>query len=245
MRNRLFVFKNKSLGITVSYSHFSPTFEQMSSLRFYTKEEERANVLSHGIGLMLGITGSYYLLSFAFSNGSKWALLSVILYLAGMLLSYFTSTCYHACRHINRREIWRKWDHSAIYMHIAGTYAPFTLLVLRDVGLWGWSLFAINSLAAITGTMLSFRKLKEHSHLETICFIGMGCSILIAFKPLVDTLSLSGRMNSLYWLIAGGVSYIAGAIFYSWKAKKYMHTVFHVFVVIGSICHMIAVYLIL
>ncbi|MCC8132644.1 MAG: hemolysin III family protein [Tannerellaceae bacterium] len=217
----------------------------MSSSKFYTREEERANVLSHALGLAIGITGSYFLLSFAIRSGSTWAMASVTLYLAGMLFSYFTSTCYHACTREKRRETWRKLDHSAIYMHIAGTYAPFTLLVLRDVSGWGWSLFAVNTLAAITGTILSFRKLKDHSHLETICFIGMGCSILTAFRPLVGQLSLAGQIASLYWLVAGGISYIIGALFYSWKNRRYMHTVFHVFVVLGSICHMWAIYLIL
>lgn len=213
--------------------------------RTYTKEEEIANTVSHGLGILMGIIAGYILLSAAIANGSGWAVGSVIAYLFGMLASYVTSTFYHGCVNEKRKKFLRKCDHAAIYLHIAGTYAPFTLLVLRNEDLWGWLLFVFIYLAAITGLYLSFKKLKEHSHLETICFVLMGGAILVAFKPLYDSLSAAGQLSSLYWLIAGGVAYIAGALFYSWAKKKYMHTVFHLFVLIGSICHIIAIYIIL
>lgn len=213
--------------------------------RQYTEKEELANTLSHAIGVLIGIVAGYILLDVAIKSADAWAIGSVAVYLFGMLFSYLTSTFYHGCKNPDRKAILRKFDHSAIYFHIAGTYTPFTLVVLRNVGLWGWSLFTFIWLAALCGTIMSFRKLKTHSHLETICFVVMGCSILIAFKPLVETLSLTGRTDALYWLIAGGVSYIVGALFYSWTKKRYMHTVFHLFVLGGSICHIIAIYTIL
>ena len=100
-------------------------------------------------------------------------------------------------------------------------------------------------MAAIVGVYASFKKLKSHSHLETVCYVLMGGSILVAFKPLIDILSASGQLSALYWLVAGGVSYVVGALFYSWTKRVYMHTVFHLFVLGGSICHIMAIYTIL
>ncbi|MDR1882346.1 MAG: hemolysin III family protein [Prevotella sp.] len=217
----------------------------MGASKFYTKEEEVANTVSHAAGVLLGIIGGYILLATAADNGNGWGLGCVIAYLSGMMASYITSTWYHGCTRDKRKNMLRKCDHAAIYLHIAGTYVPFTLLILRDEGAWGWSLFVFIWLAAIAGLILSFAKLKSHSNLETVCFVLMGGAILVAFKPLVDVLSADGRIAALYWLVAGGISYVVGALFYSWTRKKYMHTVFHLFVLGGSICHIIAIYLIL
>lgn len=213
--------------------------------RKYSEREELANTLSHGIGVLLGVVAGYILLNKAFESSNGWVIGSVFVYLFGMLFSYITSTCYHGCPEGNRKALLRKFDHSAIYFHIAGTYTPFTLIVLRNAGAWGWSLLVFIWLAAICGTIFSFRKLKAHSHFETFCFVIMGGAILVAFKPLWDNLVLIDRIDSLYWLIAGGVSYIVGALFYSWTKREYMHTVFHLFVLGGSICHIVAIYIVL
>ena len=109
---------------------------------------------------------------------------------------------------------------------------------MRDQGYWGWSIFIFIWLCAIIGTIMSFVNLKDHSNLETIAFVGMGLLVLIAFKPLINALSTA----AFVWIVAEGVSYITGAIFYSFNKKKYMHTVFHFFVLVGSICHIIAVW---
>lgn len=217
----------------------------MTISKFYSKEEEIANTISHALGILLGIVGGYILLITAIKSGSGWAIGSVLAYLFGMLSSYITSTFYHGSKNGNKKAILRKCDHGAIYLHIAGTYIPFILLILRDEGAWGWSLFAFITLAAMAGVILSFTNLKDHSNLETICFVLMGCAILSAFKPLCEILSETGRIDALYWLIAGGISYIVGALFYSWTKRKFMHTVFHLFVLGGSVCHMIAIYIIL
>lgn len=217
----------------------------MERSRFYSNEEEIANAVTHALGILLGVVGGYILLAAAMKSGSGWAVGSVIAYLFGMLASYISSTCYHGCTNTKRKGLLRKFDHAAIYLHIAGTYIPFTLIVLRGEGAWGWSLFAFICLAAISGLILSFVKLKDHSNLETVCYVVMGCAILIAIKPLIDVLSQEGKISALYWLIGGGVSYIVGALFYSWTKKKYMHTVFHLFVLGGSVCHIIAIYKIL
>ena len=111
----------------------------------------------------------------------------------------------------------RHWDHAAIYWHIAGSYSPLTLIALRTQGYWGWSLFIFVWACAIAGTIISFVRLKEHSNIETFCYIGMGLSVLVAFKPLIDSVSTA----AVVWIIAEGVSYITGAIFYSFNKKRY------------------------
>lgn len=171
--------------------------------------------------------------------GNPWATAGVVLYLSGMMCSYIASTAYHALpRRNKRKETLRKWDHAAIYWHIAGSYSPLTLTALRNEGFWGWGLFCFIWLCAIAGTVMSFRKLKEHSNFETLCFIGMGLSVLIAFKPLIDNVSTA----AVTWIVAEGVCYITGAAFYSLNKKRYMHSVFHFFVLAGSVCHIIAVW---
>jgi len=217
----------------------------------YTKKEEIWNASSHGGGILLGVVMGIIFLVWCFRSDNNWARVGVILYLFGMLGSYIASTLYHALPAYERynpggllghRSKWkerlRKWDHAAIYWHIAGSYSPLTLIALREQGYWGWSLFSFVWLCAIAGTIVSFVHLKEHSNLETFCFVGMGLSVLVAFKPLMDSVSAA----AVIWLIAEGVSYITGAVFYSLNKKKYMHSVFHFFVLAGSVCHIIAVW---
>lgn len=211
----------------------------------YSRGEELANTLSHAGGIILGvIAGIILIYKAAIGNTPYWAVACVSIYLAGMLSSYLCSTWYHASRPGARKELLRKFDHGAIYLHIAGTYTPFTLLVMRHAGAWGWSIFAFVWLSAIVGFILSFTRLKEHSNLETICYVAMGGSILVAMKPLLDCLSVIHATASFWWLIGGGAAYIVGAAFYSLR-KPYMHSVFHLFVLLGSIGHIIAIWMIL
>lgn len=211
----------------------------------YTPLEERINTLSHALGIALGVVSGCFLLHKAAHNPDPFAVACVVVYLAGMLLSYITSTWYHGSRPGKTKEALRTLDHAAIYVHIAATYTPFTLLVMRDSGMWGWGIFAFVWLIAIIGLILCFTNLKEHSNLETASFIGMGCTVLIAIKPLMDSLSAMNAMPAFWWLIGGGVSYITGALFYSRPRVKYMHCTFHIFCLGGSICHIIGIWFIL
>ena len=196
-------------------------------------------VASHGGGILMGVVFGIIFLIWCFQSDNNWARWAVILYLFGMLGSYVASTLYHSMKHHSKwKERLRKWDHAAIYWHIAGSYSPLTLVALRDQGYWGWSLFIFVWACAIAGTIVSFIHLKEHSNLETFCFIGMGLSVLVAFKPLLDSVSAA----AVSWIIAEGVCYITGAVFYSLNKMKYMHSVFHFFVLAGSVCHIIAVW---
>ena len=229
----------------------------------YTHKEELWNSWSHAGGIIMGVLFGTVFVWMTFEGENAWARLGVCLYLFGMLASYVASTVYHALPIyerrrgqglVGRRSKWkerlRKWDHAAIYWHIAGSYSPLTLVALlrqsNDFSLftfhfslnWGWLLFSFVWLCAIAGTIVSFVRLKEHSNLETFCFVGMGLSVLVALKPLIDSVSTA----AVVWIVAEGVSYITGAVFYSLNKKRYMHSVFHFFVLIGSLCHIIAVW---
>lgn len=204
----------------------------------YTKKEEIINSSSHGAGILLGLVVGGLFLHWVYRLGDGWAEFGVWLYLFGMLSSYVASTVYHAIPGKRKaKEVLRKWDHAAIYWHIAGSYSPITLIALRQQGAWGWALFIFMWACAIVGTVMSFNKLKEHSNLETTCFVLMGLSGLVALKPLIDTIPVS-----MIWIVAEGVCYITGAIFYTRHKRPYMHSVFHFFVLAGSVCHIIAVW---
>jgi Predicted membrane protein, hemolysin III homolog len=205
----------------------------------YTKKEEIWNASSHGGGIALGVVFGVIFLVWVFRSDSNWARVGVILYLFGMLGSYLASTLYHSMKHHSKwKERLREVGPCCHLLAYRGSYSPLTLTALREQGYWGWSLFVFVWSCAIAGTIVSFIRLKEHSNLETFCFIGMGLSVLVAFKPLMDSVSSA----AVIWLIAEGVSYITGAVFYSLNKKKYMHSVFHFFVLAGSVCHIIAVW---
>lgn len=206
---------------------------------YYSHREELWNSLSHAAGILLGVVFGVIFLVWCGRHDNAWATFGVSLYLVGMLLSYVTSTVYHA---LSARSVWkerlRRWDHAAIYWHIAGSYSPITLIALRHQGLWGWGLFAFVWVCAIAGTAVSLRHIKRHSNLETLTFIGMGLCVLVAFKPLMESVSAT----AVAWIVAEGVMYITGAAFYTLHRRKYMHSVFHFFVLAGSVCHIIAVW---
>ena len=206
----------------------------------YTVEEERWNAISHLVGIVGGVIVSAVFITRVIANGGDgWDLASVLLYMFGMLSSYTFSTLYHACPPDNKwRRKLRKLDHAAIYWHIAGSYSPITLIAMRDTGYWGWGIFIFCWLCAIVGTSLSLYSLKKHNILETVCYVLMGLTILVATKQFYDAVALPVFL----WVVGEGVAYITGAVFYSFHKVKYIHTVFHFFVLLGTICHMIAVW---
>jgi len=206
-----------------------------------TQGEEIANAASHAVGIFLGIGAGIWLLLKALYYSDLWALSSVSIYIVCMLFSYTTSTLYHACREGKRKITLRKFDHVAIYFHIAGTYTFFTLTILRNTAFWGWTLFFIVWIIAFAGSYISFKGKGMGKRIETICYVAMGLVICVAFKPIVDTLHSINALNVLWYIIAGGVSYILGAIFYSFKKIPYIHLVFHLFVIGGSFFHILAI----
>jgi len=203
--------------------------------------EEIANAATHGFGILLGVTAGIWLLQKAFCYGDGWAVSSVSIYIVCMLFSYITSTLYHAGRAGKRKATLRKFDHVAIYFHIAGTYTFFTLTILRNAAFWGWALFGVAWLAAFAGSYISFKGKGMGNRIETICYVAMGLVVCVAFKPLFDTLHLLQELHVLWYIIAGGISYIVGALLYSFKKIPYIHSVFHLFVLGGSFFHILAI----
>ena len=188
---------------------------------------------------MLGVVIGIVFTVWCTRSGNPWATAGVSLYLFGMIASYAASTIYHALSAWSKwKERLRRWDHAAIYWHIAGSYSPITLIAMREEGYWGWTFFTLIWAAAIAGTVISFARLKGHSNVETLCFVAMGMSVLVAFKPLLDCVDTA----AVVWIVAEGVSYVTGAVFYSINKRRFMHTVFHFFVLLGSVCHIIAVW---
>lgn len=213
------------------------------SEKIYIKGEERLNVATHAFGILGGLVVSALFLHETITKGADAiALMSVLLYVFGMLSSYVFSTSYHACKAGTPwRYRLRKLDHSAIYWHIAGSYSPLVLIAMRDVGYWGWGIFVFCWLCAIVGTSISLVSLKKHNRIETVCFVLMGLTILVATKQFYNAVPLSVFL----WVIGEGIAYITGAVLYSLHKLKYAHAIFHFFVLLGTACHMMAIWKVL
>lgn len=208
----------------------------------YSHKEEIANVISHFIGaIMFFVVCSCFILN-ACKSGDFLSILSLFLYFFGVFASYLASTLYHSCPAHNEdsKLLLRKFDHAAIYWHIAGSYSPITLIALYKFGEVGWAvaIFSLVYVSAIIGTLLTFRKMKSHSNLKTLCYVIMGLSILIAFKPFYESVGIKVVMLVVF----EGISYIIGAVLYSFKKIKYIHSVFHIFVILGDVFHALAVW---
>lgn len=197
--------------------------------------EEIANTVTHGIGLLLSVAGFVVLLVFAILRGTAWHVVACSIYGATLICLYSASTLYHAAVSARLKRALRIFDHSAIYLLIAGTYTPFLLLNLR--GPWGWSLFGAIWGLALAGILFKFWFVGHWEHLSTAIYVLMGWLALIATKPVLAHVP----STTLLWLLAGGLFYSGGVIFYVWKRLPYSHAVWHVFVLAGSTCHYFAV----
>ena len=202
--------------------------------KFYSPLEERINVVSHTIGFILSFIALIFLIDK--SLDSIWRLVSFFVFGVSLMILYAASSLYHASKDEEIRKKRRVWDHSAIYVLIAGTYTPFTLVTMH--GKTGWILFAVNWSMALGGIILKLFFTGRFGILSTIFYLVMGWSVVFAINPLMDALSSEG----LFWLGAGGVAYTLGAILYSIKGLTYTHALFHILVLIGSFCHFVAIY---
>lgn len=197
--------------------------------------EELANTITHGIGLVLSLAGFVVLLVLAILRGNAWHIVACSIYGATLVCLYAASTLYHAAVSPRLKRVLRILDHSAIYLLIAGTYTPFLLLNLR--GPWGWSLFGVIWGLAFAGILFKFWFVDHFDYLSTAVYIAMGWLVIVAAKPVLAHVPAV----TLVWLLAGGLLYSAGVIFYVWKRLPFSHAVWHLFVLAGSTCHYFAV----
>jgi hemolysin III len=198
--------------------------------------EEKLNAVTHGVGASLAFAGLILLIVSSYFHGSIWHLVSFSIYGSSLVLLYLASTLYHSFTEEKLKYIFKIIDHAAIYLLIAGTYTPFTLVILH--GMLGWTIFGIIWGLALLGVVLQIFFVKRFKVLSTICYIAMGWLMLICIKPLVAVLPAMG----LFWLIAGGLLYTVGTLFYLYRWFPYNHAVWHLFVLAGSAAHFITVY---
>ncbi|KGL59320.1 hemolysin III family protein [Polaribacter sp. Hel1_33_49] len=202
----------------------------------YSDSEEQLNVWSHGLGLITSLIAVPFLILKAFSYSDFWDISSFIIYGFSLVILYAASTFYHAAKNPKTRRKLNIFDHAAIYVLIAGSYTPFCLVAL-DSNL-GWYMFIAVWVFALTGIILKLFFTGRFDKISTAMYLLMGWQVIIFIKPLMQSLSAEG----FQFLIAGGVFYSIGAILYSIKKMPYNHATFHVFVLLGSISHFIAIY---
>lgn len=197
----------------------------------YTLGEEIFNSVTHGVGTLLSIAGCAVLITLCALNKGAMEVISASIYGASLIILYAMSTLYHALTNRTAKKVFRILDHSTIFLLIAGTYTPLTLCCLK--GALGWTVFGLIWGAAILGIVLTSVNLDKFRKISTICYIFMGWGIIIAIKPLCQSISVF----SLLMLIGGGLLYSLGVIFYVKKNCKYMHSIWHIFVIGGSVLH--------
>ena len=197
--------------------------------------EEVANALTHGLGAAAALAAGAVLITLVALHGDGWQLAGTIVFCVALLLLYVASTLYHAIPHPVAKARLKVFDHCAIYVLIAGTYTPFTLIGLR--GAWGWSLFAVIWTLAVAGVVFKLFFTGRFKLVSTLIYIAMGWLVLVAIVPMTRALDAW----ALGWLFAGGLAYTAGTFFYMSRRIPYAHTIWHAFVIGGSTCHFLAV----
>lgn len=223
------LYKNQSLR--------EEEFSVMANTHIYSRKEEIVNAFTHGIGVIFSIVALVMLIIFSAQQGSAWHVVTTTVYGSSMLLLYMSSTLVHSFPEGKVKDLFEIFDHSAIYIFIAGTYTPIMLLVVR--GAMGWTLLGIVWGVAAVGVVFKAFFVKRFLYLSTVLYIAMGWLIILAWGPLSSSLPLEG----LQLLITGGLLYTFGAVFYVWRAFPYHHAVWHIFVLAGSATHFFAVLL--
>jgi hemolysin III len=208
-----------------------------SEAQSYSLGEEIANAFTHGLGVVLSIAALVLLVMSAGRTDDSFRMASSIAFGSSLVFLYLASTLYHGLTSLEAKRTFKVFDHAGIYLLIAGSYTPFTLVTLR--GPVGWTLFGIVWVLAITGIVTEVLWVHRPRWLSALVFIGMGWIAIFAVKPLAAALPQGG----LWLLVGGGLSYTAGTIFYLLKSVPYMHAVWHLWVIGGSVCHVLAVLL--
>lgn len=201
----------------------------------YSEKEERLNIITHAFGLVLSGLSFPFLILKAMRFDGFWKPASFIIYGLSLLILYSASTFYHAAKNPKARRRLNIFDHAAIYILIAGTYTPFTIITLE--GSTGWIIFGLTWIFALIGVVLKLFFTGRFDKLSTIMYVLMGWQVVFAINPLLENLATEG----LQLLFAGGIFYTIGAILYSIKKIPYNHVIFHVFVLLGSVSHFLSV----
>lgn len=199
--------------------------------------DEWVNTLTHGFGLLLSLLGFFFLVLPSLNNNEPWKLFSFVIYGASLVLLYSSSTIYHYLKTEKLKKLFRKVDHCAIFLLIAGSYTPFTLIPLK--GIYGWMLFGTIWSLAFLGIFLKAFYIHRFKKFTTCLYLLMGWLVIIAIEPLMNNFPYEG----LVWLLVGGVSYTIGVYFFVLDKRKYYHAVWHVFVLGGSACQYFAILL--
>ena len=197
--------------------------------------EELWNAITHGLGAILSVAGGAVLITLAALNGTEWQLISAIVFTMALMLLYTASTLYHSIPHTSAKQKLKVFDHCAIYILIAGSYTPFTLIGLREHG--GWWLFGIIWILALAGVIFKLFYTGRFELISTLIYIGMGWLAVFAIKPMLQHIDSA----TLIWLFTGGFFYTLGTIFYMSKKIRYTHAIWHVFVMLGSASHFVAI----
>lgn len=205
--------------------------------REQTTGEEIANSVTHGLGLAAALVSIPFLLQHAARVGDVSFIVGASIFAATVIVLYLASTLYHALPPGTAKKVFRAIEHSAIFLLIAGTYTPFTLGVLN--GSWGWTIFGIIWGLTLLGIALKIAFKGAHGFIYVALYLLMGWTIVVAIKPMLELVPTAG----LLWILAGGLAYTVGVLFYVFDARlKFGHTIWHLFVIAGTTCHYFAVY---
>ena len=197
----------------------------------YTPTEEIFHGITHGIGAALSIAGLVILVVLAVQMGDVWRIVSFSIYGGSLTLLYLASTLYHSFQDERLKQFFRHFDHLSIFLLIAGTYTPVTLISLR--GAWGWTLFALIWGFAVSGIVYELLFLGRYKWITMSIYLGMGWLAVVAIKPMLTMVP----RGLFWWLLAGGLCYTGGVFFYARKKMRYHHVLWHLFVLFGSACH--------
>ena len=203
--------------------------------REYSAGEEIAHTITHGLGFLLSIAGLSILVVFASLNGNAWHIAGCSIYGGTLVFLFTASTLYHSLPHSRAKRVFRFLDHSAIYLLIAGTYTPFTLVNLR--GGWGWTLFGLVWGLALFGIVLQVASKGRTNAASLALYLTLGWLAIVGIKPLFESVEAGG----LWLMFLGGMAFTGGVVFYAWRRLRYHHAVWHLFVMTGTICHFFAV----
>lgn len=206
-----------------------------NSMPRYSAREDLANSITHGTGILLSILGMCLLILLSSAYGNVWHVASCVIYGSTLVFLYTASTLYHSIHPAKAKPILRTLDHSTIFLLIAGTYTPFTLVSLR--GPWGWSIFGIIWAMALVGIIFQKAMLRKGTMVSVAFYLAMGWVVVIAIRPMLSRVDAGG----LVLLLLGGLSYTVGVAFYVWRRMPYNHAVWHVFVLAGSAFHFFAI----